>query len=134
MDVFTALAEPHRRSIIEMLASKGRLSASAIAREFQVSPPAVSQHLKVLREARLVRMQKRAQQRLYELNPEAMRDLEHWAQRMAQEYERQFDRLERLVNEEEQKDRTLRGRKEEQNGNGNQAGEHSHGRQDQDGR
>ena len=123
MDVFTALAEPHRRSIVEMLARQGQLSASAIAREFQVSPPAVSQHLKVLREAGLVRMQKRAQLRLYELNPETMHELEQWAQRMAAQYERQFDRLERLVKEEHRKDQPLSGRKEEQDGNGNQAGE-----------
>ena len=123
MDVFTALAEPHRRSIVEMLALQGQLSASAIAREFQVSPPAVSQHLKVLREAGLVRMQKRAQLRLYELNPETMHELEQWAQRMAAQYERQFDRLERLVKEEQRKDQPLSGRKEEQDGNGNQAGE-----------
>ena len=72
MDMFSALAEPHRRSILEMLASEGQLSASAIARKFRVSPPAISQHLKVLREAGLLRMEKRAQQRLYQVNPEAM--------------------------------------------------------------
>ena len=91
MDMFSALAEPHRRSILEMLASSGQLSASTIAREFRVSPPAISQHLKVLREAGLVRMQKRAQQRLYQVNPESMRELESWARRMAGEYERRFD-------------------------------------------
>ncbi len=98
MDVFTALAEPHRRSILEMLASDGQLSASAIARKFQVSPPAISQHLKVLREAQLVRMEKRAQQRLYTINPDAMHDLEAWARRMAGEYDRRFDALERVAN------------------------------------
>ncbi len=102
MDVFTALAEPHRRSILEMLAADGQLSASAIARKFQVSPPAISQHLKVLREARLVRMEKRAQQRLYEINPDAMHDLEAWARRMAGEYDRRFDALERVANSAQQ--------------------------------
>ncbi len=102
MDIFSALAEPHRRSIVEMLASEGQLPASAIARRFRVSPPAVSQHLKVLREARLVRMQKRAQQRLYEINPEAMHELESWARRMADQYERQYAALERLAREQEQ--------------------------------
>ena len=128
MDVFTALAEPHRRSIVEMLARQGQLSASAIARGFQVSPPAVSQHLKALREAGLIRMEKRAQQRLYELNPETMRGLEHWAQRMANEYERQFDRLESLVRQEEKREQTVRGRKEKQHGNGNKAGKRSQSR------
>jgi DNA-binding transcriptional ArsR family regulator len=103
MDMFSALAEPHRRSILEMLASSGQLSASAIAREFRVSPPAISQHLKVLREAGLVRMQKRAQQRLYQVNPESMRELEDWARRMAGEYERRFDALERIAKAEQQR-------------------------------
>jgi DNA-binding transcriptional ArsR family regulator len=97
MDMFSALAEPHRRSILEMLASDGQLSATAIARKFQVSPPAISQHLKILREARLVRMEKHAQQRLYQINPEAMHELEHWARRMAEHYDRRFDRLEQVA-------------------------------------
>ncbi len=128
MDVFTALAEPHRRSIVEMLARRGQLSASAIAREFQVSPPAVSQHLKVLLEAGLVGVQRRAQQRLYELNPQGIGELQQWAQRMASQYERQFDRLERVAQREQQMDKTLRGRKDKQHGNGNQAGKRGHGR------
>ncbi len=100
MDMFSALAEPHRRSILEMLASEGQLSASAIARKFRVSAPAISQHLKVLREAGLLRMEKHAQQRLYQVNPEAMHELEHWARRMADQYEQRYDRLERLAKEE----------------------------------
>ena len=103
MDMFSALAEPHRRSILEMLASSGQLSASAIAREFRVSPPAISQHLKVLREAGLVRMQKRAQQRLYQVNPDAMHELEDWARRMAAQYERRFEALERVAKAEQQR-------------------------------
>jgi DNA-binding transcriptional ArsR family regulator len=108
MDMFSALAEPHRRSILEMLASSGQLSASAIAREFRVSPPAISQHLKVLREAGLVRMQKRAQQRLYQVNPDSLRELEGWARRMAGEYERRFDALERVAKAEQEKRRDRR--------------------------
>jgi DNA-binding MarR family transcriptional regulator len=49
MDIFTAIAEPTRRSILEMLASKGELSATEISDTFASSPPAISQHLKVLR-------------------------------------------------------------------------------------
>src|SRR5512142_792876 len=117
MDVFSALAEPHRRSILEMLASEGQLSATAIARKFQVSPPAISQHLKVLREAGLLRMEKRAQQRLYQVNPEAMHDLEHWARRMAEQYEQRYDRLERLAKQLPDESPSLRRRKDRSNGN-----------------
>ena len=56
MDIFTALAEPTRRTIVELLASSGPLSATEISEQFPVSPPAISQHLKVLREVKLVRV------------------------------------------------------------------------------
>ena len=78
MDMFSALAEPTRRSIIEMLAGEGQLSVSDIAARFDVSAPAISQHLKILREADLVWVEKRAQQRIYRLNPDAMREFEQW--------------------------------------------------------
>jgi DNA-binding transcriptional ArsR family regulator len=79
MDKFSALADPNRRLILEMLASSGQLAATEISDRFSVSPSAISQHLKVLREANLVRMEKRAQQRLYQINPETMGELEQWA-------------------------------------------------------
>jgi DNA-binding transcriptional ArsR family regulator len=116
MDMFSALAEPTRRSILEMLAASGQLSATAISREFRVSPPAISQHLKVLREARLVRVEKRAQQRIYEINPQAMVELEDWARQMTALWNERFDALERLLKEEEPKKAKLRSRKEKQHG------------------
>jgi|SRR6185503_21145914 len=87
MDVFYALAEPTRRSIIEMLAEHGQLSASAIGQRFRTTPSAISQHLKVLREARMVEVEKRNQQRLYTLNPDAVRQLEEWARQMSARYD-----------------------------------------------
>jgi DNA-binding transcriptional ArsR family regulator len=117
MDMFSALAEPTRRSIIEMLASNGQLSATAISRKFRVSPPAISQHLKVLREARLVRMEKRAQQRIYEINPDAMVELEEWARKMAAQFDKRFDALEKLAQAEERKTPKLSSRKGKRNGN-----------------
>ncbi len=99
--MFAALAEPNRRSILELLASSGQLSATAISRRFHVSPPAISQHLKVLREAGLVRMEKRAQQHLYSVNADAMHEFEEWARRMAGQYEEQYGRLERILRQQE---------------------------------
>ena len=128
--MFAALAEPHRRTILEMLASQGQLPASTIARRFRVSPPAISQHLKILREARLVRMEKRAQQRLYAINPEAMHELEHWAQRMADQYERRFQALERILKAEEKGAQNVRGRKDIPHGSSNEAKNGGHVRKD----
>lgn len=102
-DIFNALAEPTRRDIIEMLATKGQLSASDISTSFKVSAPAISQHLKVLREARLVNMQKRAQQRIYQINPDAMSELEEWARKMKKMWHERFDRLDAVLQEEKAK-------------------------------
>jgi len=111
MDVFAAIAQPTRRSILEMLATGGQLTASDIASRFRVSPPAISQHLKILREARLVRMHKHRQQRIYQINPEAVQQVEDWAKRMEALWSERFARLEELL-EEEVDTPKLRGRKE----------------------
>lgn len=103
MDMFSALAEPTRRLIFELLASQGRLPVSAIAEHFPISTPAVSQHLKVLREARLVRMEKRAQQRIYEVDPEAMAALEGWVRQLRGRLDEQFEALDQVLAAEQQK-------------------------------
>lgn len=103
MDVFTALAAPTRREIIELLANKGRLSASDISQKFDASPPAISQHLKILREAKLVTMEKLGQQRIYQIDPKGMSEFERWSQKMTQLWNKRFDALEKLLQTEEEK-------------------------------
>ncbi len=76
--MFAALADPTRMSIIDMLAKLGELSASDISARFDSTASAISQHLKVLREAGLVIVQKRAQKRIYQLDTAAMSGLEEW--------------------------------------------------------
>ena len=97
MDVFFALADPTRRSIVELLARRGRLSASDISNKFQTSPSAISQHLKILRESGLVDMEKRAQQRIYQINPQAVSELEMWVQRLREQWEERFQALDALL-------------------------------------
>lgn len=103
MDVFSALADPTRRKILEMLASKGELSATEIYEQFPVSRPAISQHLKVLREAELVSVEKRAQQRIYRVNPHTVLEVESWARRLAHIWEQRFDALDKLLQAEQEK-------------------------------
>ncbi len=97
MDTFAALAEPTRRTILEMLRRSGTLSATDICRGFSASPPSISQHLKVLREAKLVRVEKRAQQRIYAINPEPLRELERWVQRFTEAMDDRFRRLDEVL-------------------------------------
>jgi DNA-binding transcriptional ArsR family regulator len=105
MDTFHALAEPTRRAIVEMLAREGALSATEIGARFPVSAPAISQHLKVLREAGLVRVEKRAQQRIYRVNPEAMAEVEEFARGIRQLWHQRFDALDALLQAEQAKSR-----------------------------
>lgn len=104
MDLFSALSDPTRRKIIETLARNGQLPATEISVQFSISPQAISQHLKVLRTANLVRVEKRAQQRIYRINPEAMLELEEWARQLRQLWSQRFDALDQLIEEEKRKE------------------------------
>lgn len=108
MDVFSALADPTRRNIIELLAARGQLRAGDIYKQFSVSPPAISQHLQVLREAKLVTMEKRAQERLYELNPATMGELAGWIHKLTEQWNERFDRLDEILEQEKKKSRKRR--------------------------
>jgi DNA-binding transcriptional ArsR family regulator len=103
MDKFSALAEPTRRSILELLARSGPMTATEIYDQYQVTHPAISQHLKVLREARLVLVEKRGQQRIYKVNPEAMQEVEDWARKVTQHWNQRFDALELVIEAEKKK-------------------------------
>jgi DNA-binding transcriptional ArsR family regulator len=106
MDRFHALADPTRRKIMEILARSGQLPASDIYEQFEMTPQAVSQHLKVLREAKLVRVEKQAQQRIYRINPEAMLELEEWARQLRRLWNDRFDAFEKVLEEEKRKENT----------------------------
>ena len=103
MDTFSALADPTRRTILDMLRRDGSLCATDIYRGFKVSQPAISQHLKVLLTAKLVRVEKRAQQRIYTLEPEPLRDLERWVREFTAEADEGFQRLDAVLETEKQR-------------------------------
>jgi DNA-binding transcriptional ArsR family regulator len=94
--VFAAIAEPSRRKVLEMLATRGEMSASEICEEFDVTPQDISRHLRVLRESQLVLVERRAQRRIYRINQDTMMKLEGWAHQMAQ----RLDALNQVVERE----------------------------------
>lgn len=98
-----ALADPTRRNILEILARSGELSATEIYEQFSVSPQAISQHLKVLREAHLVEMEKRAQKHVYRLNPQTLSQFEEWVQQTKQRWEERFTALDTVLEIEKKK-------------------------------
>lgn len=75
--VFGALADPTRRAVLGLL-RHGSLPAGAIARQFPVSRPAISKHLRLLRRARLVHERRQGRLRLYRLNPEPLKTVDSW--------------------------------------------------------
>lgn len=101
MDAFDALAEPHRRRVVEILAHRGKLSASEICDEFDVTPQAISQHLRVLREASVIQMEKRAQQRIYTLNPRSMDQVQAWVADLTRLWRGRLGRLDKALKEKE---------------------------------
>ncbi|WP_029434082.1 helix-turn-helix transcriptional regulator [Blastococcus sp. URHD0036] len=77
MEALTALADPIRREIVALLAG-GEVSAGELARRFPVSRPAVSRHLRVLREVGLVQARVEGRRHLYALDPAPLRELDAW--------------------------------------------------------
>ncbi|WP_417581345.1 ArsR/SmtB family transcription factor [Pelagibacterium sp.] len=79
MDIFAVVADPTRRKMIDMLVA-GELPAGSFVAAFpNVTQPAISQHLKVLRDAAVVTVRPDKQRRLYALVPDALKPLRDWA-------------------------------------------------------
>jgi DNA-binding transcriptional ArsR family regulator len=76
-DAFTAVADPTRRAILDQL-RQGAAPVGEIASGFKMSRPAVSKHLRVLREARLVTERRDGRNRVYELTPGPLLECAHW--------------------------------------------------------
>ena len=95
---FAALADPTRRAILARLAL-GEASVGELAEPFDVSLPAISKHIKVLETAELIIREKRAQQRVCRLKPEALRLASDWIEQNRRMWEERFDRLDAYLRE-----------------------------------
>jgi DNA-binding transcriptional ArsR family regulator len=78
VDVFAAMASPVRRRLLGLLLDRGPLPVQALADEFAMRRPSVSEHLKVLKDAGLVREQRHGRQRHYRLDPEPLMEISAW--------------------------------------------------------
>ena len=95
VSVFAAVADPTRRAMLDLIAKKP-LSAGEIVSEFSnITQPGVSRHLRVLREAELVSVTVNAQQRIYALRPEGLRELHDWISKYQRFWVDRLDALER---------------------------------------
>lgn len=96
MDIFTALSDSTRRMIVGLLADADQ-RAGDIAGHFETSPPAISQHLKILRESGVVRVEKRGRERIYSLDPDGLAAMEAWVSETKTLWNARLDRLSELL-------------------------------------
>ena len=101
MQSLLAIADPTRRRIVELLAVRERTAGELVA-EFDVSAPAISQHLKVLREAGLVTVRAEGQSRIQALNPDGFDELDNWLEKTRSVWSRRLDALERELRAEDE--------------------------------
>jgi DNA-binding transcriptional ArsR family regulator len=97
-DVFNAIAEAHRREILDSLVG-GEKSVGSIVEELTFSQPQVSKHLKVLSEVGLVQCRAVGRRRLYRLNPTCLRPLHDWVAKYEFMWSERFDRLDGYLTE-----------------------------------
>jgi DNA-binding transcriptional ArsR family regulator len=107
---FAALGEPNRFRIVELL-RVGPLPVNDIGERLELNQPQVSKHLRVLKEAGLVDVQPRAQQRLYELRAEPLRQLHDWLERYRRLWDARFEALDNVIQDLKKKQRSDRRRK-----------------------
>ena len=103
--VFEIIAEPNRREILNLLASSEQ-SVGEIERQLRMSQPAVSKHLRVLREAGFVEATVDAQRRVYRLKPEPLKELDAWLAPFRRFWSAHLDALERHLDRMEQQEKT----------------------------
>jgi len=97
-DVFNAIAEAHRRDILDALIT-GEKAVGAIVNDLSMSQPQVSKHLRVLSEVGLVRCRAEGRRRLYRLEPEHLRPLREWLVKYEQAWNDRMDRLDDYLKE-----------------------------------
>lgn len=103
-DIFQAIADPTRREILALIAGKP-LNLNAIADNFDISRPAVSQHIKVLDESGLLVIRKKGRQRFCHLRPKKIKEVDQWLEPFRQLWEQRFSQLDHvLTNLKEQDD------------------------------
>jgi len=100
MQSLLAIADPTRRRIVELLAVRDR-TAGELVDEFDMSAPAISQHLKVLREAGLVTVRAEGQTRVQMINPDGFDELDTWLEKTRGFWSNRLDALERELRAED---------------------------------
>ncbi|HMV28656.1 MAG TPA: metalloregulator ArsR/SmtB family transcription factor [Anaerolineales bacterium] len=97
-DVFQAIADPNRRAILALL-SQQRLTLNGVAENFRISRPAVSRHIKILKECGLVVVVPQGRERFVEARFDKLEEVSRWVEQYRQMWEEKFNRLDDLLDE-----------------------------------
>lgn len=95
-DVFQAIADPTRREILALIANEP-LNLNSIAENFEMSRPAISQHIKILDESGLVAMRKKGRQRFCHIRPQKIKEIDKWLEQFRQLWEDRFNQLDDVL-------------------------------------
>jgi DNA-binding transcriptional ArsR family regulator len=102
MNAFMALADPTRLQIFELIA-RGEKSAGDIVAHFSFKAPTISQHLRILKEAKLVRVRAEGQRRYYAVDSTGLQEIQAWLSHISKEWNGHLDALESVLAEEKLK-------------------------------
>src|SRR5882672_11013026 len=97
-DVFQAIADPTRREIINLIAYQS-LNLNSIAENFEVSRPAISQHIKILTECGLIVIKKKGRERYCEARLQQLNEVSDWVEQYRKLWAQRFNSLDNLLNE-----------------------------------
>ncbi|KXK10796.1 MAG: transcriptional regulator, ArsR family [Chloroflexi bacterium OLB14] len=98
-DVFQAIADPNRRAILSLLAKNERLNLNGVAQNFRISRPAVSRHIKILKECGLVIVIQEGRERYCEAKFDKLDEVTDWIEKYRQFWEERFSRLDKVLAE-----------------------------------
>jgi DNA-binding transcriptional ArsR family regulator len=102
-DVFLAIADSTRRALLLRLATEGEKTVTELMEPFSISQPAVSKHLRILREARLVRSRKLGRIRRYEIQAGKLKDVHDWVVHFEKYWDEKLDRLGKYLDKQKRK-------------------------------
>ena len=97
---FSALGDASRFAIVERLLNEGEMQVSTLQEGLDLSPPAVSRHLKILRTAGVIQQRVDKQRRIYSVRPDAVREISIWVMDHREFWQSSLDRLEVLLTQE----------------------------------
>lgn len=95
-DVFQAIADPTRRDILSLIANEP-LNLNSIAENFEMSRPAISQHIKILDESGLIVIHKKGRQRFCHIRPQKIKEVDNWLEPFRKMWEDRFDQLGKVL-------------------------------------